>query len=419
MKVAFVYPHLYFDDFQEHLADSIGIITYEVGRRLARSADVTVYARRGLSQSASFVHEDVSYRRLFVTFDQVLTLINTFDRLGLRDPGRPFFTSSHYYRSYIRQVAKDLRRQGCDIVHMHTYPQFAEVIRAYNPNTKIVLHLGDHSLIQRERSWLERHLKEIDRIVGVSEFITAAIRERFPEHADRCRAVFNGVDVEAFETGAGQAPDDGKAGRLLYVGRLSPEKGIHVLLEAFETVVARHPEARLTIVGPEAVAPKEFVDPFDSDRRFDAWRSFYLKRSGYLAHLQQALPAHLADHVEFVGQVPYARIREHYQNAAIAVIPSLWHEPFGIPVIEAMAAGMPVVATLGGAFPEIVEHEKTGLLVDRGDATGLADAISRLIADDRLRTAMGSAGRQRARDHFSWDRMTERLKEIYEELHSG
>jgi glycosyltransferase involved in cell wall biosynthesis len=122
--------------------------------------------------------------------------------------------------------------------------------------------------------------------------------------------------------------------------------------------------------------------------------------------------------VRFVGKIPYARIREHYRKAAVVVIPSLWHEPFGIPVIEAMAAGIAVIATRGGAFPEIVEHERTGLLVDRGDAIGLADAISRLISDDQLRTAMGIAGRKRARELFSWDRVVGQLQGLYEGLHS-
>jgi glycosyltransferase involved in cell wall biosynthesis len=417
MKVAFVYPHLYFDDPQTSLSDSLGIITYEMAHRLARSCEVTVYAQRGLRQSASEIHEGVHYRRLIVTVDQLMTLPGRFDRLGLRDPGRPFYTSPWYYASYGLQVARDLRRRGCDIVHMFTFPQFARVIRAYNPDAKIVLHMEDHSLTQRDQALLDRHLKGIDLILGCSDYVTAGIRKRFPELADRCRTVFNGVDLEAFgktEAGGGRASGSGR--RLLYVGRISPEKGLHVLLEAFEVVAPHYADAELTIVGPEAVAPKEFVDPFGSDPKFDDMRSFYSRRGGYLAHLKRSRSAKSADRVKFVGKDPYKRIRERYQQADVFVVPSLWHEPFGMPAIEAMAAGVALIATRGGAFTEIVDHESTGLLVERGDAAALANAIIRLLSDDGLRAVMGAAGRDRARELFSWDRIVGQLLGLYEEL---
>jgi glycosyltransferase involved in cell wall biosynthesis len=81
-----------------------------------------------------------------------------------------------------------------------------------------------------------------------------------------------------------------------------------------------------------------------------------------------------------------------------------------------MAMGLPVVATNGGAFPEIVDDGRTGLLAERGDVGSLANALQRLVTDPALRVKMGRAGRQRAEQHFSWDHSTARLLEFYRHL---
>jgi spore coat protein SA len=414
VKIAFVYPHLYIDDPRTSLSDSLGILTYEMARRMSRSCDVTVYARRGWRQARETVDDGIRYRRVNVLADQALTLVGLLDRFGIRDPQRPFYTSRWYYASYVAQVAQDLSRHGCDVVHVFTFPQFARTIRRANPNARIVLHMEDHSLAQRDAALMSRYLKDVDVVIGCSEYVTSRIRTRFPEVAPRCHTVFNGVDVESFA-----APDGGRpAGRrrprqVLYVGRISPEKGLHVLVDAFAEVAGRHDDVELVIVGPEAVAPKQFVDPFDDDPRFDELRSFYVRRGGYLDHLRGRLPRELAGRVHFTGVVPYARIRQHYRDADVFVIPSLWHEPFGMPTTEAMAAGVPLVATRGGAFTEIVDEGVTGLLVERGDAAELAAAMDRLLSDDALRTAMGAAARDRARALFAWDDIVARFLALY------
>ena len=111
--------------------------------------------------------------------------------------------------------------------------------------------------------------------------------------------------------------------------------------------------------------------------------------------------------------MPNSEICAHYARAGIFVFPSLWHEPFGIPVIEAMAAGLPVVATRAGALPEVVVDGETGILVERGDSAGLADAIGTLLADPQLRQRMGAAGRRRVQQLFTWDRSVARLERLY------
>jgi glycosyltransferase involved in cell wall biosynthesis len=97
------------------------------------------------------------------------------------------------------------------------------------------------------------------------------------------------------------------------------------------------------------------------------------------------------------------------------VIPSL-EEGFGIPAAEAMGCEVPVVATDAGGLPEVVEHGVTGLVVPRGDANALAEAIGSLLEDAMLRRRMGLAGRERALRLFDWDRTAEQLEQVYRDV---
>jgi glycosyltransferase involved in cell wall biosynthesis len=94
----------------------------------------------------------------------------------------------------------------------------------------------------------------------------------------------------------------------------------------------------------------------------------------------------------------------------------VWNEAFGIPIIEAMATGVPVVATRGGGIPEVVVDGETGLLVERGDASALAEAILRILSNENLRTSMGRAARKRAVELFSWEKISRDLLVQYENL---
>jgi glycosyltransferase involved in cell wall biosynthesis len=121
----------------------------------------------------------------------------------------------------------------------------------------------------------------------------------------------------------------------------------------------------------------------------------------------------MADKVSFVGSIPYFELLDRYRAADVFVFPSVWNEPFGLPVAEAMACGVPVVATRSGGIVEIVEDGETGLLVERGNAAELAGAIGSLLADDARRVAMGRAAAQRANEVFAWERVAVALGGVY------
>ncbi|MBV8959710.1 MAG: glycosyltransferase family 4 protein, partial [Actinobacteria bacterium] len=110
----------------------------------------------------------------------------------------------------------------------------------------------------------------------------------------------------------------------------------------------------------------------------------------------------LENAVTFVSGVSQERIRELYAEAEVAVVPSLY-EGFSLPAVEAMASGVPLVATTGGALPEVAGTDgETALLVPPGDAQALAGAIGRMLDDAALRERIGAAGRKRALDNFTW-----------------
>ena len=115
----------------------------------------------------------------------------------------------------------------------------------------------------------------------------------------------------------------------------------------------------------------------------------------------------------WVGGLPYDDLVACYRNADLFVFPSVWEEPFGMPNIEAMACGVPVIATRSGGIPEFVRHGETGLLVERGDADDLAKAIITVLSDATLRCSMAEAGRRLAAERFTWRRIADDLVKLY------
>jgi len=115
-----------------------------------------------------------------------------------------------------------------------------------------------------------------------------------------------------------------------------------------------------------------------------------------------------------VGHRP--QLIEHYYQGAIFVLPSICNDSFGIPVVEAMASGAPVVASRSGGVVETVKDRETGFIVEKNDAPQMAQALLRLLEDDALRESMGRAGRQRALTYFTWDRVAEDMRKRYQAL---
>ena len=393
------------------LTGSVSVITYELARLLARSCDVVVYAPWDRRRPRVERVDGVAYRRVRVALDYWLQRAVARAWRSTKTT-RPVFASALYYLGYIAQVALDLRGQRCDVVHVHNFSQFLPLLHAANPNARLVLHMHCTWLSDLDRRVVADRLQRASLVVGCSEYVTERVRRAHPAAEPRCRTVHNGVDPRRFVpvedrpgAGANRRP------RLLYVGRLSPEKGVHVLLEAFARVARRHPTVELQIVGPLSVAPRAFFVGDSDDEPVRALDTFY--RRDYWQALQEGVPSDLRERVVFVGKTSHADLPRRYQEADVCVVPSVCHEAFGVPCLEAMATRLPVVATRSGGIVEVVEDGETGLLVERGDPVGLAEAIERLLVDERLGRSLGFAGRRRVLAQFAWERIVERWLAAY------
>ncbi|HVN56639.1 MAG TPA: glycosyltransferase family 4 protein [Anaerolineaceae bacterium] len=407
MKIAFVSQPL--DSVSKLSSNSIGIWTTEVARRLAAVNDVIVYAR-GKEWKAKREHEG----KLIFEFKPAAshrTLRRISSRAAwLSTHKRPFFASPLYHFEYALQVALDIRQRNCNVIHIQNISQFVPIIRALNPRAKIALHMHCEWLTQLDREMIAKRLRKVDLILGCSDYITQTIQRQFPEYAAICQTIYNGVDTRLFSSPISRV-NHAQTDKLLMVGRVSPEKGTHTLVEAYVRIAPRYPQLKLEVVGSIGVIPVDYIVKLSDDPTVRGLERFY--QGNYFETLKKMIPKELHERIHFQGYIGHDLLVPHYQSADILVNPSL-SESFGMSLIEAMSCGVPVVATRVGGMVDVVEEGKTGFLVPPDAPQDLAQAISDLMSNPALREEMGRAGKIRANDLFSWENIVSQLLLGYE-----
>ena len=142
-----------------------------------------------------------------------------------------------------------------------------------------------------------------------------------------------------------------------------------------------------------------------------------LSNSRYEASLQALAQKIGPGSVRFCGNLTPDRIAERLRSAAIGVVPSLWEEPFGMTVIEGMACGLPMICSRRGGIPEIITHEKDGILIDNYlDPDEWAGQITRLLDDEGLRARLGRNARQTVLERFTVERMVKGFRAYFEKF---
>ncbi len=231
-------------------------------------------------------------------------------------------------------------------------------------------------LLELER-WVMEHSSSIHAISRaiLDEAVTVASAE-----IDPARATVAGLGVED-HLGPVATRDGSETCEVLFVGRFEKRKGIDLVLDAVPTVLERHPDARVVLIGRDDL-PGEHGDTFRE--------VFEAKHAG----------AAWLDRVEFRGVVDDDELWAAYARSDVFVAPSRF-ESFGLIYVEAMMATTPVIALAQGAAVEVIDDGDTGILVGAEDAGELAAAISALVADPTRRAEMGAAGRRRYEEAFS------------------
>lgn len=301
---------------------------------------------------------------------------------------------SAYFARSVQQILRRIREGNYDIVHSNTTAVVPGAVAARLARKPHVWHA--HEMVVSpgfvRKSTARMAVKLSDVVIAVSEAVRQHMLQDAPDGVDTIRVLRNGIELDRFQHSDGRervrqefgfSPDDVVAGTL---GRISKFKGQEYLVEAASRLQDR-PNLKFLLVGDPFVGQEYVLDNVRSKVR---------------------------DH-DLENQVVISPFRSDspdlYAAMDISVLPSVLPDPFPTVVLEAMAAGKPLVATNWGGAAEMVAEGESGFLVPVDAPQVLAERISRLADSADLRTRMGSAGRHRAQTLFTRERM---VKEFWD-----
>ncbi|MFZ1415002.1 MAG: glycogen synthase [Defluviicoccus sp.] len=392
------------NEYPPHIYGGAGVHVEYLSRELAQIVDVEV---RSFHEQA-YVDGRLSVR-------------------GTKLSSAPFAGCPVSLVSPLRALATCIAFNGqgvqADIVHCHTwYTHFGGVLAKILYGIPLVITV--HSLEplrpwKREQigrgydlsNWVEKTALEMaDAVIAVSRSTRDDVLRLFNVEPERIRVIANGIDTEQYQPV--HRPDvlikfgvDPNAAFVLFIGRMTRQKGVRYLLEAAEHI---DPRLQIVLCAGESDTPELQAE---LEAMVHALRE---RRPGVVW-----IPA-MIDREETIAL---------YSHATVFCCPSIY-EPFGIINLEAMACGIPVVGSAVGGIPEVVVDGETGFLVDaklsdrpphdpsdpQAFSRGLAEAISRFAADPSLRARMGEAGRRRVVETFSWQSIAKQTLELYNAL---
>jgi glycosyltransferase involved in cell wall biosynthesis len=315
----------------------------------------------------------------------------------------------HY--PFFRGLGRALDRASPEIVHAHTYGTNQIAVAARHRRrrgTPFVVTAHFHPIWSMEGGRLRRRIRALydRRLAGPVLAEASRVIVQTAEEERLLRSLGLGLPpTTVIPPGFTPLPDPAPGAAsfrsahsipgpyVLFVGRLASNKGLLDLATAFASIARRDPNLFLVLVGADG----------GWGARFDA-RSAELGISG---------------RVRRIGFLPGdAMLASAYREAALLALPSEY-EAFGLVLLEAMTQGTPVVASRVGGIPEVVTHERTGLLVPPHDPAALADAIGRVLADPAGARRLGAAGRTEVVPRFTWESVAERLDGVYREVTRG
>ena len=287
---------------------------------------------------------------------------------------------------YLGQIKRMLERERFDLLHFHEpfVPFLSLFLLRESTSVNVATfhaYAGFSPSYEFGKRFLGGHAKRLHGRIAVSAAARHFIDRYFPGDY---KVIPNGVDTARFDRAVPIARWQDGTRNLLFVGRHEPRKGLLDALKAYRLLRKTGCDCRLLIVGS---GPQE-----KEARRYVATR----RLSG----------------VEFLGRVSDAQKAQLFKNAEVYLSPATGGESFGIVLLEAMAAGTPIVCSDIHGYKGVVRRDREALLVPPRNPKALAAAVASLLNDDEARAAMSQAGRERA-EEFSWPRVTARVESYY------
>lgn len=321
-----------------------------------------------------------------------LALLRAAETLGL--PAAGIECAGRWDRKAIAQIRLLLDRHESNVVHSHGYKSnlygYWAARQARIPIVATCHGWPGTTPLLRSYYRLDKFLlRRFDQVVAVSDEIKDTLR-RGGVASEKLQRIDNGIDIEKFSGrprpawGNGQERD--RAIRIGFVGRLAPEKGLTYILRAAKEIVGEFPLAEFHLVGdgPDRQALESLTDAL---------------------HIRDKVSFH-----EYCTEMPAV-----YSEMDLFVLPST-SEGMPLALLEAMAAGKPVVVSRVGAIPQVVVHEQTGLLVEPADVDGLREALRRYLCDPEFASRMGENGARAVKCRYSSTSMAQRYLAVYRTL---
>ncbi|OAB42808.1 glycosyltransferase family 4 protein [Paenibacillus glacialis] len=294
--------------------------------------------------------------------------------------------------TYISSVLRYMKGRSYDFIQVDNRPYYMALIKQAFPHTPVSLFLHSLTFVPHKPK-ISRYLRKADLIIANSHSLQQKLSSLFPHAAKNIRTVELGVAVSRFRPSTSVEKRTsrknyrlGNAFTILFVGRVIPQKGVHILIRASH-LVRKHIPVHLVVVGRA--------------------------RPSYLRQLKRQAQT-LGVPITFIGKIPHAKIHKIYHIADCFVCPSQKHEAFGLVNIEAMASGVPVIASRNGGIQEIVNHGHNGYLVNQyRRPEGFAVHLLKLAQNRSLRENMAENGRSDVLQHFTWNQTATKLSALY------
>lgn len=258
-----------------------------------------------------------------------------------------------------------MRDRAVGMVEVHNRPQVFNHLARSDRRLKLALHLhNDPTDMAGLRTPAEREtlLRRTSAIYCVSEYVRRRFLQGISDPGDKLHVVYNGIDRTWAE------PPD-KQPLILFAGRIVPEKGAHLFIEAVERVLPKFPGWRAVLLGGRRHGDPKSGSRYETDVR---------RRAAAMSHC-----------VDFLGFRPHDEVMRLISKAAIVMVPSIWPEPLSRAAVEALAAGSALIATDRGGLPEVARGR--GLVVNQPTVSALAEALESVIAGHELRSSLQAA----------------------------